>query len=1240
MEAQVESPSEETPPEAQFEALGHERFQRFCQSLLSYEKPDVQAFEVGNQDGGRDASAGNPREDGVEYVIFQVKQVRRPDPLDDPIKWIEKTLKGEMPRIEELIESGATSYQLMTNAIGTPHRHVGSVDKVAKHLREALPIPASCWWRNDLLIRLAKHHELRWGYPELLNAADILKELIEGSLSEDAQRRTRAIQTFVTSQHEAERKVRFKQVDLQNDLLNLFVDVPATLGRGQEGGHRRARLFVESIAQEDGIDTFPWEGPDVGAARTLLHPDVQEAMGKVVIEAAPGQGKSTLGQYISQVHRMRLLKKRSALRKVPERHRGCAARLPFKIDLRDFAVFLTGRDPFESSPEWGGLPDSWPRSLEGFLAATVRLFSGGVNFDVSDLLAVAEVSHLLLVLDGLDEVAEIEDRERVVEAVQSGCLRLEQLALGLQVVVTTRPVAFTNSPALDDESFLYLGLGSLTPELAAEYSSKWAIARGLDGADTSGVEQALMEQMDKPHISDLARNPMQLSILLALILKKGAGLPEKRTALYTGYMDVFFEREAAKDSIVREHGEILFALHSRLGWRLHAEAERTSAGGTISEEELKLEVERFLVRHRKDPSLVEQLFHGVVDRIFALVSPRLGGQFEFEIQPLREYFAADYLFSTAQVSRVGDERPGTLPDRFDGLARNSFWLNVTRFYAGFYDIGQLPSLAGRLEDLAKDKFFVATDRAWALAATFLGDWSFATDPESRDRAIDLALAGLGRRHLLTQRSSRHVSEEPLVLPKGSGLEELNERCWAVLEEGVPGDRQRAILGLLNALPETETLPQIRRRLADSEKGELTRWLQILSRLDATAAIGDEEMTAIADGDGQDVGARAAALLDAGFAGVVESDEEKSRAVVEGLIDGSLVCGARENSSSWLGLLGDVFADNGDLFRGPRTLGYRLEALQDLPARPLCPTAEQVKELMSVFFGGQAQAHYQLPWDDLVEECRSRWGDGWGLTRLGLIVIGRNGRPRSARRLDLADTSAPLLDRLRYAIMRGGVKGGDWWEEQLQAATEEDDRKVVLLTAIIWPSGAALEQVLPALEQGLKKLDGETLAELRWLVGDLAWNRGAAQPPKLEKAAIDSLSPLMTAMLANRDPKVTGAAAFSRLRSYSGNSEAVHWFRLETAISRLRKTRNPDRALLSVIRRTYKILGDFPFRPRTTYRLSRAESLPPELAEKIVADAGAYPLRLVDVAEAQCSNEARRFVPPLLKVAKEESWFPE
>ena len=123
-----------------------------------------------------------------------------------------------------------------------------------------------------------------------------------------------------------------------------------------------------------------------------------------------------------------------------------------------------------------------------------------------------------------------------------------------------------------------------------------------------------------------------------------------------------------------------------MAWFLHSEAEEGHSRGSISSEKLRSLLEEYLVSEGRDRSIVDALFTGMVERVVALVS-RVQGTYEFEVQPLREYFAARHLYETASYSPPGNESQGTKPDRFDAIAENFYWLNVTRFYAGCYSKG-------------------------------------------------------------------------------------------------------------------------------------------------------------------------------------------------------------------------------------------------------------------------------------------------------------------------------------------------------------------------------------------------------------------------------------------------------------------------------------------------------------------------------------------------------------------------
>ena len=133
------------------------------------------------------------------------------------------------------------------------------------------------------------------------------------------------------------------------------------------------------------------EYDSIGAASLLLHPIMQRLSPWMVLEGAPGQGKSTITQYICQVHRMRLLAKSKLLQGIPQHHLSTPVRLPFRIDLRDLAAWLNRKDPFTAE---GGesIPPTWQKSLESFLAAQVQYHSGGIEFSQADLAAVVKLS--------------------------------------------------------------------------------------------------------------------------------------------------------------------------------------------------------------------------------------------------------------------------------------------------------------------------------------------------------------------------------------------------------------------------------------------------------------------------------------------------------------------------------------------------------------------------------------------------------------------------------------------------------------------------------------------------------------------------------------------------------------------------------------------------------------------------------------------------------------------------------
>ena len=1246
------------------ENLGPERFQEICHALLSRAFPNTQCFPVGQRDGGRDAVSYSTRPGSREIIVYQVKFVRRPQAEKEPHKWLKKTVAAEASKVQALVPKGATKYYLLTNVPGTAHPESGSIDFVQRVLDEQLPIPAQCWWRDDINRRLDDAFDIKWSYPEVLSGHDILRLVIETALPDAASRRTTAIRACVRDQFEREKEVRFKQVELQNELLNLFIDVPVTMpdSSGSKPQQRTASTIFRAIAQETTTEPSMREyrvRPELltaGAATLLLHPLAQRYLHRVVIEGAPGQGKSTIVQYICQIHRRRILNENINDPRIPPSHRESPVRLPLKIDCRDFATWLNRHDPFaaDDSPN---PPEQWHGSLESFLARQIVHHSGGAPFTVDDLHAVAKLSAVLLVFDGLDEVADFDRRRMVVEEISRGVNRLKDGTASIQTIVTSRPAAFTDSPGLPETDFCHLHLSSIGRQLINEYAEKWLTARRLDGKEASDVRRILQAKLDQPHLRELARNPMQLAILLSLVHTRGGSLPDKRTALYDNYVDLFFSREAEKSSLVRDHRDLLIDIHRYLAWVLHADAQTKQTAGSASTEKLRALVEEYLIEENHDASLAQRLFTGMVERVVALVS-RVEGTYEFEVQPLREYFAARYLYDTAPYSPPGRECSGTLPDRFDALARDPFWQNVTRFYAGCYSKGELSSLVDRLQELARSPGFRHTSYAHHLAATLLSDWVFAQHPRAMKDVATLFLDGVGLR--ITAGSRLQRNNEALVLPKQNGNEELVDRCIQVLRTIPANDYSEMLLDVIGANCSRDEAWTLWWSETSSLRGtDRTRWMGYGLHLGLLSRLEPRELTELL-ADSLDTTERLVLTCRGGKADLIEADDAKLNRVVDHILDGGsgllfrprktttvtdafarvlspyIYCTAFEQVGPW------SLSEVSERFFGYREAHENLSEL--LPFSRSSEVGARCKELIVVgarrWEMSVSEWTTQLvPWNDLVENGRRFFGDRWTFAVLANIGAGIRARDeKSERACDLHDPSVPLCERVRYARLRAGT--ANWWREQLEFPSDQSGVALALLVLLTWAGPTVFTKLVKLIDKKLVSLDVEWWHRL--YAGLHAYDlrvsrrrtvRDLAQVPQ-------SISGRLMVALATRVGDEPVAQTFqARLMDYDGDDPPT--LELCQRIALMNAQDSPDACLdwLPVISRTYA--KGIAARPFLAYRYYRAVSskLPPiQVAEQIIEQCNLYPAELVSWAERACRQRVAERIVPVGTIAETQGWF--
>ena len=994
---------------------------------------------------------------------------------------------------------------------------------------------------------------------------------------------------------------------------------------------------------EDAVGAYR-RAPPATAASVLLRRQGERSATRVVVEGAPGQGKSTITQYICQVHRLKLLGKLQEVSTLKKVYRYSPVRIPFRIDLRDFAAWLSGRNPFSADPT-AHPPTSV--SLESFIAAQVTHHSGGQEFSASDLLAVCRTAHISIVLDGFDEVADVPTRRRVVEEITKSAARLEAHGRSIQVIVTSRPAAFANSPGFPLGNWVHLEIQSMTPSQIDEYSKKWMIARNLPSRERSEFAALLAEKLEQPHMRDLARNPMQLTILLALIHTRGLSLPDKRTSLYDNYMELFFNREAEKSRIVREQRDLLIDIHRYLAWVLHSSAESGAGVGSITEADLKAVLVDYLRSEGHSTSLVEELFTGMVERVVALVS-RVQGTFEFEVQPLREYFAARHLYETAPYSPPGSERHGTKPEIFDALARNFYWLNVLRFFCGCFSRGELSSLADGIEDLSKSAEYSLVSHPRTLAVMLLRDWVFSQQPLAIKRVVTNIFAQPGFKVFLSTNSQSQNGSA--ILPDRCGRADFaNEALQNLASLASPEDRASLLHMVrenLNPSDRFDRWMQMRPR-----EGTPTRWLADGRRLGIFEIISSKDLDGLVMVYGTQL---VEPLARNGRFDFICSNAAMLREALNLVLDGRGIQVDRGKPQEHLTAIErfiavlspmhyhNVLIDEQDGFirhyLGPGPLNRRAhddKERESVASEDLSLIRKMLSEVdhdPSAESGSWALS--LEPWTKLVDSGRSLFGNRWALKALAVLAAGiKSSNDRGVWDDGAWKGDGNLVGHMRYARLRSGNLR--WWHEQIALGTHSgEEGMLITLVAAVWATPKTLLNIADGLSAIVDKL---SFAE--WDVVDtsfleLIWATQGLQSALEPRAAIPTgISDRLKLILGRWGKPLYGRRmALENLSAYSGGDSSVGSFLCEMKVAAAMDGATDWESTLKTLKSEY-------VKSTTIMRLDTGSiAIPEEVATEICRHAQDYPQAIVRVAEKRLASILGEEAPKLASVANANRWF--
>ena len=854
---------------------------------------------------------------------------------------------------------------------------------------------------------------------------------------ERRERISGTVRAYVADQFEADDKVLFRQVKLEGPRVDsMFVDVPFASRGDTEAASRLAQ-----IAQDAPGDAVAEHGFVVtGAAQALLHP---EWTGNALIVGGPGQGKSTLLQFVCQFHRARFQQaadysgEAQGLKALTD-----IVRVPIRIDLRDYARWASskaaaarskaakpdrqGHGPIRRTPG-----DDWPH-IERFIADQIGTHSGGRNFKVDDLSTLLATEPVLLALDGLDEVANLEHRDVVANEIVRAAARLHSDAHNLVIMVATRP-GMTTSPLWSSSAFPVFYLQKLTAGLRLQYLQRWSRVAELGDESADKLQRTFLEHENLPHIRDLASYPMQLAILLHLLHRRGL-LPQQRTELYSEYVQTFLDREQTeeKEPLLSSDRDVIEDIHAFLGWYLQQQAEGADGAGQISRTELKQLLDRHLAGRDKGKELAKQLFAAMEGRVLCLIE-RQPGYFQFEVQSLREYFAAAYVNQYADPRGVGNSRV----DCFDSLLARPYWLNTCRFFVGMFTKIEVRGIERSLRELQAMPALALHPHIRLAAGRVLDDRAYQGQPSDTIRkVVDFILDGPGV--VLAEDGFLDESGQPLTFAEDAGRGQAVLHLRARLTgESTAGIRQAAASMLRRHVEASELT-----KWWWSEFSPTGDWLHVAADLGIVSAAGNDQEKKLAEA-----------------ASATESDDEWSaETVARGGYGGNAdvvlaVCkadigdGAFDvlslDSSTPLGkLVGAAKAAVGRPSPAATKGGAPRTRFRASDGRKLVSELVTASEPLRTRPARDADASQ---WAKRLVTVGEIWGDGWVSRQAAALVPGSIDLAAVAR--SAAGEPATAATVLHEEQVRAHRSDPAWWRSEWEAATSELDRRMWLFSIL-------------------------------------------------------------------------------------------------------------------------------------------------------------------------------------------------
>ena len=630
-------------------------------------------------DGGREATFTNlasyPDSNApwTGYGIVQAKFLQRTAGSGNDGTWALQQLKSELEKYPKSKGQKPEYYIYVTNVVLTPVQTSGGKDKISALMaRQAKRLKLKGWavWDYDQLRGfLDNNRDVARAYAAGITPGDVLTQM-SAILTQITPDFTSTLVNFLQKELISEQYANLEQAGHNQDekmlLSRVFIDLPVSEERLYEPPDEPKEGFIFSVLSKTSAkyDRASNDGRQINR-------------GRYVLIGGPGQGKTTVGQYLCQLFRAALLRSAHAL-SIEGQYAldgivsKCSAqgldmpvfrRFPIRIELNSFAAALAS----------GSTVSVFEHIRKRIAARTNRTITNTV------LREWLGVYPWLIVFDGLDEVPATSNRDQLLASIKDFWIDLAECDADVFIVATSRPQGYTDDFSPTEYSHHYLT--PLTPGEALKYGKLLTDARyGFETDRGEKVFSRLTRASTEPSTARLMRSPLQVTIMAALLDKLGQP-PNQRWSLFREYYRTIYDREVERQiaaaEVLRSKRPDVDLIHYRLGVLLQLECERKgTTDARLRTADFEVMVRGKLSAEGHTGTELEALVHSILsaaaERLVFIVGLEQD-QVGFEIRSLQEFMAAEGLMEGS------DE---VVRSRLRHIASLDSWRQVFIFAAG------------------------------------------------------------------------------------------------------------------------------------------------------------------------------------------------------------------------------------------------------------------------------------------------------------------------------------------------------------------------------------------------------------------------------------------------------------------------------------------------------------------------------------------------------------------------------